>query len=84
MQETNVDVELIEKNHQQAKKYITSKLRKHQMTKIYKAAENKSEVRDYVVPQNNRNSNNKTNLHEQSNTQGMQQYIQHTCQNDKG
>ena len=49
MQETNADVEeLMEKNHQQAKKYITSKLRKHQMTKIYKAAENKSKVRDYV------------------------------------
>ena len=49
IQETNIDVEdLIEKNHQQAKKYITSKLRKHQMTKIYKAAENKSKVRDNV------------------------------------
>ena len=45
----HLDVEeLLEKNHQQAKNYITSKLRKHQIMKIYRAAENKSKVRDYV------------------------------------
>ena len=49
MQATNIDgEELLEKNHQQAKNYITSKLRKHQSMKIYRAAENKSKVRDYV------------------------------------
>ena len=49
MQATSADVEeLMEKKHQQTKKSITSKLKKHQITNIYRASENKSKVRDYV------------------------------------
>ena len=40
--------ELKTKNKEQAKKYITKKLKEYQISKIYKAAETKSKVRDYI------------------------------------
>ena len=69
-------------------KLPTSKEIHNQQTKEAPGDENlqgsREQIKRLCLPQNNRNSNNKTKLHEQSNTQGMQQYIQYTCQNDKG
>ena len=68
----------------------TSKEIHYQQTKEAPDDENLQGSREQIkskglcLPRNNRNSSNKTKLHEQFNTQGMQQYIQYTCQNDKG
>ena len=49
MRDTEIDEEeLLTKKQPQAKKYITEKLKEYQINKIYKAAETKSKVRDYI------------------------------------
>ena len=49
MRDTEIDEEeLLTKKQPQAKKYITEKLKEYQINKIYKAAETKSKVRDYM------------------------------------
>ena len=49
MRDTEIDEEeLLTKKQPQAKKYITEKLKEYQINKIYKAAEIKSKVRDYI------------------------------------
>ena len=49
LHDTNIPIEeVLEKNQTQAKQYISNKLKEHQINKIYKAAEEKSKVRDYV------------------------------------
>ena len=49
MRDTEIDEEeLLTKKQPQAKKYITEKLIEYQINKIYKTAETKSKVRDYI------------------------------------
>ena len=46
---TGIDLdEILPKNPKQAKRYINTKLKEHQIKKIYLAAEEKSKVRDYI------------------------------------
>ena len=49
IQELNIEIdELLSKSKLQTKKFLTSKQKEYQINKIYKAAEDKSKVRDYM------------------------------------
>ena len=49
MRESKIDEEeIMEKKQPEAKKYINKKLKEYQINKIYKTAETKSKVRDYI------------------------------------
>jgi hypothetical protein len=47
------EAELLIKTKYQAKRFVNQKIKDHQGTKIYKAAETKSKVRDYICQKNN-------------------------------
>ena len=55
------ETELLSKNPKQAKRMVRNRLENYQTHKIYKAAENKSKVRDYICYQRRYDTKNKPN-----------------------